>query len=270
MSTPRSATRTVSPSVQDLDVGLAEDGEEVAAAGLQVAGHVQVGVHPGLQDRDAAEAVELGGVGVEVEGAGDHHVEAGLGGLARRGDQVGALDGAVFGADEDAGAALRVLALGVAALGADQLAGPGLEGGERDAVALVLLVDAGAAEVLEDGLDVALGLGLAAVAARGGVDLVDQLAVDADGGGAVRRQAFHREGAGDADAFPVLVGLVVEVFVLGAGGDRGVDLLLAGDAGLPEGGEGRAGRPRASRAGPRGGFPIPSGRRRGRARPRGA
>ena len=166
MSTPRSATRTVSPSRQDLDVGLAEDGEEVAAAGLEVAGHVQVGVHPGLQDRDAAEAVELGGVGVEVEGAGDHHVEAGLGGLAGGGDQVGALDGAVFGADEDAGAAFG-LALGVAALGADQLAGPGLEGGELDAVALVLLVDAGAAEVLEDGLDVGLGLGLAAVAGRG-------------------------------------------------------------------------------------------------------
>ena len=57
----------------------------------------------------------------------------------------------------------------------------------------------------------------------------------------MRRQALDGEGAGDADAFAVLVGLVVEVFELGAGGDRGVDLLLAGDAGLPEGGEGRAG-----------------------------
>ncbi len=62
-----------------------------------------------LQDRDAAEAVELGGMGVEVEGAGDHHVEAGLGRLAGGGDEVGALDGAVFGADEDAGAASRAV-----------------------------------------------------------------------------------------------------------------------------------------------------------------
>jgi hypothetical protein len=77
---------------------------------------------------------------------------------SRGGDEVGALDGAVFGADEDAGAAFggRVcLALGVAALGADQLAGPRLEQGEFDAVAL--LVDAGAAEVLEDRLDVLFG-----------------------------------------------------------------------------------------------------------------
>jgi hypothetical protein len=93
---------------QDVDVRLAEDHEEVAlAAGvLQVVGHVQVGVHARLEDGDAAELVELGGVGVVVEGAGDEHVEAGVGGLAGGGDQVGAGDGAELGADEDAGAAL--------------------------------------------------------------------------------------------------------------------------------------------------------------------
>ena len=50
---------------------------------------------------------------------------------------------------------------------------------------------------------------------------------------AVRREALHREGSGDPDLPLVLVGLVVEVLVVGLGGDGGVDLLLPGDAGLP-------------------------------------
>ena len=75
---------------------------------LQVVGHVQVGVHARLEDRDAAELVELGGVGVVVEGAGDQHVEAGVARLARGGDEIGARDGAELGADEDRGAASRV------------------------------------------------------------------------------------------------------------------------------------------------------------------
>ena len=44
--------------------GLAEDDEEVALAGvLEVFGHVQVGVHTGLEHRDAAEIGELGLLG---------------------------------------------------------------------------------------------------------------------------------------------------------------------------------------------------------------
>ena len=90
---------------QDVDVGLAEDDEEVAFAGvLEVVGHVQIGVHAGLQHGDAAELVELRGVGVVVEGAGDQHVEAGIAGFAGGGDQIGARDGAEFRADEDGGA----------------------------------------------------------------------------------------------------------------------------------------------------------------------
>ena len=46
-------------------------------------------------------------------------------------------------------------------------------------------------------------------------------------------RALDREGTGHADLFLVLVGLVVEIFKLGFGGDGGVDLLLPGDAGLP-------------------------------------
>ena len=62
---------------QDVDVRLAEDDEEIALAGvLQVVGHVQVGVHARLEHGDAAKLVELGGVRIVVEGAGDQHIES--------------------------------------------------------------------------------------------------------------------------------------------------------------------------------------------------
>src|SRR5690606_30349609 len=110
--------------VLDLDVGLAEDDEEVARAGrFQVAAHMQVGVHAGFQYRHAAELVELGGMGVVVEGAGDQHVETGIPGFARRRHQVGAGYGAEFGADKDA-RTLFAIALHEGALGADETAGP--------------------------------------------------------------------------------------------------------------------------------------------------
>ena len=80
-----------SPAVEDVDVGLAEDGEQVAFAGLleQLVGHREVGVHPGGQDGQLAEAHRLAGrlvgEGIEGEAAHDEDVEvaAGLqGGLA--------------------------------------------------------------------------------------------------------------------------------------------------------------------------------------------
>ena len=86
-----------------VDVGLAEDDEEVALAGvLRVAGHVQVGVHARLEHRDAAELAELGGVSIVVEGAGDQHVEAGVAGLRAAWTRSGRRDGAELGPDEDA------------------------------------------------------------------------------------------------------------------------------------------------------------------------
>ena len=47
------------------------------------------------------------------------------------------------------------------------------------------------------------------------------------------RDAFHGEGAGDPHLAAVFVGLVVQVLVLGVGGDGCVDLPLAFDAQLP-------------------------------------
>ena len=63
--------------------------------------------------------------------------------------------------------------------------------------------------------------------------VVDKLVVLVDAEDSVRRDALHCEGAGDADLPPVLIGLVVQVLEVGLRCDGGVDLLLAGDAGLP-------------------------------------
>ena len=220
--------------VEDVHVRFAEDDEEVAFAGVfEVVGHVEVGVHARLEDRDTAEFVELRGVGVVVEGAGDQHVEASVGGLAGGFHEIGAGDGAEFGADEDAGAFLYAgvgVALCVGSLGTDEVAGPGSDPGERDAVVFVRLLYAGGFEMVQDHLGEVL---LFAVAEPGLGDVVDELVVFIDAQEAVRRQALYGEGAGDADLFFVLVGLVVEVFVVGLGGDGGVDFLLPGDALFP-------------------------------------
>ena len=66
---------------------------------------LQVGVHARLEDGDAAELAELGGVRLVTERTGDQHIVVGVGGFAGGGDQIGAGDGAELGADEDARAA---------------------------------------------------------------------------------------------------------------------------------------------------------------------
>ena len=104
--------------------------EEVALAGVgEVVGHVEVGVHPGLEHREGTELVELRRVSLEVEGARDENVEAGLGRLARGSHEVLSADGAELGTDHDRGSALgAVFTLRVAAFGADPFAGPRLDG----------------------------------------------------------------------------------------------------------------------------------------------
>ena len=71
------------------------------ASSLMVVGHLEVGGHPGVEDGDAPEFAELGGVGFVVEGTGDENVEVGVASLPGGGDEVGSGDGAEFRADED-------------------------------------------------------------------------------------------------------------------------------------------------------------------------
>ena len=73
----------------------------------------------------------------------------------------------------------------------------------------------------------------------------------------MRREALDGERPGYADLLFVIVGLVVEVFKLGLGGDGGVDLLLAGDAVLPPLGVQLLRCRRPLSYPPRGGFPTP-------------
>jgi hypothetical protein len=129
--------------LQDVDVGLAEDYKQVPLPGVfQVLGHVQIGVHAGLEHGHAAELAELGGVGVVVEGAGHEHVEAGVPGFAGGGDQVSPLHGSELRADEDRGPAFG-FAFQVLPFGAHVIAEPGGERVKDDLVLLVGLLHAG-------------------------------------------------------------------------------------------------------------------------------
>ena len=118
----------------------------------------------------------------------------------------------------------------IAAFGADEVAGPGGEGGEGDPVLLVRLLHAGGLEILQDHL----GEGLLS-AVLGGVFLqgVNQFIVFIHAQHAVGAEALDSERAGHADLFLVVVGLVVEIFKLSFGGDGLVNFLLPGDAGGP-------------------------------------
>ena len=74
----------------NLDVGLPEDDEEVALPGvLQLFAHMEVGVHPGLQDGNLAEPLKIGRLGVIGEGAGDDDIEPGVRGLPGSIHEVG-------------------------------------------------------------------------------------------------------------------------------------------------------------------------------------
>jgi hypothetical protein len=91
------------------------------------------------------------------------------------------------------------------------------------------LLDAGGFQVFEDHLNEVRRFGREVFAG----ERVDEVIVFIDSQGAVRREAFDGEGSGYSDFFVVFVGLVVEVFVFGFGGDGGVDFFLTGDAEFP-------------------------------------
>ena len=99
-----------------------------------------------LEDGDAPELPELRRVGLEVERAGNQHVEADVRRLAGGSDQIRTRNGAELGTDEDRRAFLGaglLAALDEAPIRADEIAWPGGDGGERDPVLLVRLLHAG-------------------------------------------------------------------------------------------------------------------------------
>ena len=126
-------------------------------------------------------------------------------------------------------ARFSVVAFQVPAFGADEVAGPGRERGEGDPVFLVRLLHAGGLEVLQDHLGEVLLVAVARSSASGSISSSFSSTPSMRCG----REALDGERPGHADLLLVVVGLVVEVFELGLGGDGGVDLLLPGDAGLP-------------------------------------
>ena len=92
------------------------------------------------------------------------------------------------------------------------------------------LLNTGTPQVVNDDLAEVVAGGIA-VARLG--DAVDDVAVFVDAQHPVGRDALHGEESGDADLAVVHIGLVVQVLVLGVGGDGGIDLLLASDAQFP-------------------------------------
>ena len=137
--------------IDNFYVWLSEDDKKVTFTSVfKVVSHMEVGVHAGLEDGDAAEFVELRSVGVVIEGAGDQHVEVCVCGFAYRGYEIGARNGAEFRADEDTGAFLRArntVAFKVGSLGADKSTGPWFDFGEVYVVFFVRLLNAGGSEV---------------------------------------------------------------------------------------------------------------------------
>ena len=74
-------------AVQNGNIGFAEDDEQVAfIGGFEVVDHVQVGIHPGFKNRDAAQFGKIGRTGVVVEGTGDEDIKISIAGFAGGGD----------------------------------------------------------------------------------------------------------------------------------------------------------------------------------------
>ena len=196
-------------------------------------------------------------MGFVGESTSYQEVKVGVRRLAGSLDEVGTGDSAKFGTNEDAGAFLVAgvgVALDVSALGTDEVAGPRFDAGKRDAVLLMRLLDAGGFEVLQDyGSEV---LSFAVAEFRVG-EVVNQFVVLVNPKHAVRRKALHGEGSRHAHLFVVRIGFVVKVFILGFGGDGGVNLFLAGDTQLPEIGEQRLGGQHSNHPGARAESPTP-------------
>ena len=141
--------------------------------------------------------------------------------------QVLTADGAEFRADEDPSATFG-FAFHVTAFGADHFSGPRVQAGEVNLVFLTSLLDSRHFEVIQNH-----GHKVAAVLTGTGCCRIKQFAVRADAQHAMRREAFHGERACYTDFFLVLIGLIIQIFVVRLGCDGGINFLLAGDTRLP-------------------------------------
>ena len=141
--------------------------------------------------------------------------------------QVLTADGAEFRTDEDPGATFG-FAFHVTAFGADHFSGPRVQAGEVNLVFLTSLLDSRHFEVIQNH-----GHKVAAVFTGMGCCRIKQFAVGTDAQHAMRREAFHGERACYTDFFFVLIGLIIQIFVVRLGCDGGIDFLLAGDARSP-------------------------------------
>lgn len=190
----------VGPAAAHRDVGLTEDGEQVAGAGLlEILAHQQVGVHPHEQHLDPARAARPGDLGEAVL--------AGLDGdpvVLGDAQGVGVEGGPEHAQQVDVGHRDRLTD------GLDVAPGVGVEAGELDAFGTATVLHPRSREVVEDRLLERGGSRLQ----RGAV-LADGLSlrvhrIGGRGGRerqrAVRRQALDRERPGDADGALVLVG----------------------------------------------------------------
>jgi hypothetical protein len=135
---------------------------------------------------------------------------------------------AVLRADVDGDALRPPRGVGVLPHGVDVQPGEGFQTLELDALALLGVLDARGAQVVEDD-----GHEVLRLARLLGGNLPVHVLVG--GEDAVGREALHGEGAGDAHRLVVLVGLVVEQLGVGGAGDAGVDLLLTLAPRLPPG-----------------------------------
>ena len=198
----------------EVDIRLAQDDEEIALAGiLEIFGHVEVGVHAGLEHWYPPKLSEFRGVRFVIEGAGDQNIECSIAGLAGGGDEIGALDRAELRTDEDGGAFLG-LAFHVPAVGANQIAGPRGERGEVYPVVFVCLLDSRNLEVFQNHLGERF-FSFGTILPK----TVNQLIVLVYAQHAMGAETLHGEGTGDADLFLVVVRFVVEVFKFGLGGE---------------------------------------------------
>ena len=112
---------------------------------------MQIGIHPGLEHRDATKLLELRGHRIVVKSTRNQNVETSIPSLARRKHQIGSLDRSKLRSNHDRGATIGVL-LSIYPLCTYHLAWPRDQGDEVDPVLFACLLDSSRSEILKDHL----------------------------------------------------------------------------------------------------------------------